>query len=200
MVLVSALPMAAHVIIVGAGASGLSAGVLLAREGMRVTLFERALLDQIVQSDLESYPIGVNPRGIQTLRMVDPALEAAIEVASSGKVKAWSVRGKDTELARLPSGTVIGTTRGKVVSALFGEAQATEGLTLRMGMKLVRADLSVANTLTFAGSDGNEEVVDISSARVLDCSGCFSKLRSAVAAADPSFEVLSHLLVVASSL
>jgi 2-polyprenyl-6-methoxyphenol hydroxylase-like FAD-dependent oxidoreductase len=59
-----------EVIVLGAGASGLAAAVLLARQGMKVTIYER--MQDLDQADEESYPIGVNPRGLEVLRRVDP--------------------------------------------------------------------------------------------------------------------------------
>ena len=101
-----------HVIVLGAGASGLAAAVLLARDhGMQVTVYER--MDSISQEDEESYPIGVNPRGMKVLKAVDPALEQAIDITDYGKVAGWTIREPAKVIAKLPSGTVVGTTRAR---------------------------------------------------------------------------------------
>ena len=199
------------IVIIGAGASGLAAAILLARRGLDVTVVDK--LSDLSQSDEESYPIGVNPRGLRVLEMVDPALRHAIEVA--GVIEGWSIRKPDSEIARLPSGTVVGSTRGRVVAALHAKAvEAAErdgyALALRLSWRL-RAVSADARTLTFArsggggtpptaapsaddaaGGDGGDEeewVLDTARSRVIDASGCWSKLRDALAAADPSFVV-----------
>lgn len=181
-----------EIIVIGAGASGLASAILLARDhGANVIVYERQL--SVAQSDEESYPIGVNPRGMKTLRLVDPGIEVA-NGSITEKIHGWSIRDRAREIARLPSGTVIGTTRGKVVSELWRVAQQTRGVSFEMGMDLRSVDLA-SNTLTFArrrqeGRAGTEEeVVSLAGKRVLDTSGCFSKLRAAVEQADPSFEV-----------
>mmetsp|Transcript_12349 Transcript_12349/g.35523 ORF Transcript_12349/g.35523 Transcript_12349/m.35523 type:complete len:454 (+) Transcript_12349:46-1407(+) len=182
-----------EVIVLGAGASGLSAAILLAREhGARVTVYERQL--DLSQSDEESYPIGVNPRGLRTLAMVEPTMEVG---DTSAKVEAWSIWEGSRRVALLPSGTVVATTRGHVVTELWRVAQQTEGVTIRMGMNLRDVDLS-SSSLTFESRhDGRkadetgvvEEVVNFSGKRLLDCTGCFSKVRPAVQNADPSLGV-----------
>ena len=175
-----------HIIILGAGASGLAAAVLLARDhGMRVTVYERML--SVDQADEESYPIGINPRGLAVLKKVDPKLETSIDVTNYGKVAGWSITAPKKEIARLKSGTVVGTTRGKVVAELYRAACQTRGVQIVLGAKLVRVDVA-ASTLTFDWT-GNEMVVDYSAARVLDCTGCYSKLRTAVAQHDSTFNV-----------
>ena len=80
---------------------------------MQVTVYESQ--QDISQNDLESYPIGINPRGMRTLKMVNPAMEQAIDVAT-GMVAAWSIMAPTKQIARSKSGTVLGTTRGAVVA------------------------------------------------------------------------------------
>ena len=181
-----------HVIILGAGASGLAAAVLLARDhGARVMVYER--MGNISQADEESYPIGVNPRGMKVLKMVDPSLEQQIDITKFGKIAGWSITDPKKEIARLASGTVVGTTRGKVVAELYKRACETPNVDVKLNRKLVRADVERL-TMTFAvlgGADGQEEEVDFTTARVLDCTGCFSKLRTAVAAVDAGLGVMT---------
>ena len=174
-----------HAIILGAGASGLAAATLLARDhGMRCTVYERFAADGMAQEDEESYPIGVNPRGMKVLKMVDPALEKAIDITDYGKIAGWTIREPKKEIAKLASGTVVGTTRGKVVGELYKVACATEGVEIKLGHKMLRADVA-KKELVFS-HDGAEVVVDYSAGGkvVLDCTGCFSKMRTAVADQD----------------
>lgn len=174
------------VIILGAGGSGLSLAILLARDhGMKIDVYDA--LETLQQDDLQSYPIGINPRGMATLKAVDPTLEKAIDVAT-GMVDAWMIMAPPMKrIARMASGTVLGTTRGAVVAELAKVAQKTANIDIHLGHKLVRADIDT-QTITFAVG-GIEQTVPYSAARVVDASGCWSKLRTAVAAADTSFQV-----------
>jgi kynurenine 3-monooxygenase len=136
-----------EIIVIGAGASGLASAILLARDhGARVVVYERQL--SVAQSDEESYPIGVNPRGMRTLRLIDPAMQVSYGSVAE-KIQGWSIRDGAREIALLPSGTVLGTTRGKVISELMQVAQATRGIKFEMGMELRSVDLA-SDTLTFA--------------------------------------------------
>lgn len=58
--------------IMGAGPVGHATALLLAAQNRRVTLYEAK--DHISLSDANSYPIGVNPRGQETLRRIAPEL------------------------------------------------------------------------------------------------------------------------------
>jgi ribosomal protein L12E/L44/L45/RPP1/RPP2 len=117
-------------------------------------------------------------------------------VTDFGKVAGWCIREPKKEIAKLKSGTVVGTTRGKVVAELYAAALKTPGVDIVLGAKLVSADVAAA-TMTFSraragggGSGAKEEeeeeeeeelTVKYGQARVLDCTGCFSKLRTVVA-------------------
>jgi kynurenine 3-monooxygenase len=102
------------------------------------------------------------------------------------------------EVAFMESGVVAGSTRGLVVQTLLREALATAAaggkIAFRLGLKLVDVDLG-GEKLTF--NDVRDEshapiVIDTSDARVIDTSGCWSKIRAAFAAADPTFVVETY--------
>jgi 2-polyprenyl-6-methoxyphenol hydroxylase-like FAD-dependent oxidoreductase len=81
------------IIIVGAGACGLAAAILLSREfGVDVTVFDA--LTTLEQDATESYPIGVNPRGLSVLDWINPAIREEIERSPSwitGSTKQWKL-------------------------------------------------------------------------------------------------------------
>ncbi|MCS6711900.1 NAD(P)-binding protein [Brachybacterium sp. EF45031] len=66
----------ARTIVLGAGPSGLACALLLAARGHDVTILEAA--EQLDLDPTSSYPIGVNPRGQETLRRIDPVLLARL--------------------------------------------------------------------------------------------------------------------------
>jgi kynurenine 3-monooxygenase len=179
-------------IIIGAGASGLAAAIFFVREwNAQVTIFD-SLLD-LNQKPEESYPIGVNARGLQVLNHINAETRKEIE-RSPGMVTGWSVKSKLREVAFMDSGCVAGTTRGKVVSALFEEATRIEGIRIHLGHKLTTVDLA-NQRLTFtrvAEAEAEPLAVDFSDSRIIDASGCWSKIRAAMAEADPTFTVEAY--------
>jgi len=181
-----------HLVVVGAGIAGLAAAILLVRDhGFSASIYESQVDLSVGKSPEESYPVGVTPRGFRVLEQVfERAVPAAIELA--GLVGGWSINASGREVARQESGTVIGTTRGAIVAELFREAQevTAKGLPLEWhtGFRLQAYDAE-SRTLTFRVSSGQEVQVQASHARIIDSSGCWSKIREAYSMADASFVV-----------
>ena len=102
--------------IIGGGPVGLSLALLLAKQNKRSVVYEGRL--EIVQNIDESYPIGVNARGLHTLKQIDEKL--AQSVLDTGKmVNSWQIYGGKQMVAEQLSGTVLGTSRGKVNILLY---------------------------------------------------------------------------------
>jgi len=177
-----------EIIIVGAGIAGLAAAILLARDhGFKVTVYESAT--DLSQKLEESYPIGVNPRGLRTLDAINPALRTEIELA--GMIDGWSINSNGREVAALASGVVAATTRGTVVAALYKEAMGMDDNVLfRMGHKLQTFD-AASSTLSFLAS-GKDVIVNASQVRILDGTGCWSKIRKGLAEMDSEFKVETY--------
>lgn len=171
-----------HTIVLGAGPVGLAAALLLAAHGHRVDVYEAR--DELDLSDADSYPIGVNPRGQQTLRKIDPTLLEALR-AQGEVVEAFNIYAGRRRVATLASGTLIGTTRAFLTGLLHERASAVDAITLHLGHKLTGLDIA-ARTLTFrVGSD--DITVDARQARVLAADGVRSAARSALEDQVPDF-------------
>lgn len=168
------------IIIVGAGIAGLAAAILLARDhGCKVEVYEAAT--DLSQKLEESYPIGVNPRGMNVLDKINPSLRKDIEL--SGLIDGWSINANDKEVAKLPSGVVVGTTRITVIACLYKEAQSIgDSIKFHTGYKLQAFDVN-AHILSFV-CNGEDVKVDASKARILDGTGCWSKIRTALSKAE----------------
>ena len=83
----------------------------LAKRNIPCIVYEKSSSVKYVPS--ESYPIGVNQRGMVALRNAGgSALEKAI--ANDGFVEAWKIYVGNYNVATQGSGVVVGTTRGKV--------------------------------------------------------------------------------------
>lgn len=180
-----------HVIVVGGGIAGLAAAILLARDhGIPVSIYESQADLTVGKTPQESYPIGVNPRGLRTLDLVNAALRPEIELA--GFVDSWSINSNGRQVAQQESGVVVGTTRGAVVAGLYKEATelTTKGFPIdwHMGLRLKHFDVAT-RTLTFHDANRAEVRVDASQSRIIDGTGCWSKIRDAYAMADESFTV-----------
>ena len=101
-----------HFHIVGGGPVGYATALLLAKDGIHSTVYESRV--QVVNVPEESYPIGVNARGLHTLGLIDPSLAASCR--DTGKIiNAWEIYGGGgSKVADLPSGVVYGTSRARV--------------------------------------------------------------------------------------
>ena len=61
-----------HFHIIGGGPVGFATAVLLAKEGFQCSLYEGR--SEIPNNVEESYPIGINPRSLHTMQLIDPDL------------------------------------------------------------------------------------------------------------------------------
>ena len=68
--------------IIGGGPVGLATALLLAKEGYKSIVYEGR--SEIPTNVEESYPIGINPRALKTLEVIDEDL--ANEARNTGKI------------------------------------------------------------------------------------------------------------------
>ncbi|MGO4956162.1 NAD(P)H-binding protein [Luteococcus sp. Sow4_B9] len=176
---------APHTIVLGAGPVGLAASLLLATQGHRVTIHEAH--DELDLSAANSYPIGVNTRGQEALRRIDPALLQQLRDEAE-VVEAFIIRNGTRRIARLDSGRLLATTRAFLTQILLDRATRHPAITIHTGHRLIGLDLA-SRTLTFATADG-EVTVEAAEARVLAADGVRSRARSALAEQVPGFSPL----------
>ena len=159
--------------IIGAGPVGLAAALLLAAQDQRVTIHEAR--DAISLTDANSYPIGVNPRGQETLRRIDSRLVEELR-AQGELVEGFKIRAGRRMLASMRSGTIIGTTRARLTGILLAAAQQDRRITLSTGHRLEAIDLA-SRTLQFTGTT----TVEVGNGLVIACDGVWSKTRQTMA-------------------
>ena len=159
--------------IIGAGPVGLAAALLLAAQDRRVTIHEAR--DAISLTDANSYPIGVNPRGQETLRRIDSRLVEELR-AQGELVEGFKIRAGRRMLASMRSGTIIGTTRARLTGILLAAAQQDRRITLSTGHRLEAIDLA-SRTLQFTGTT----TVEVGNGLVIACDGVWSKTRQTMA-------------------
>ena len=175
-------------LVVGGGPVGFAVALLLAKDGHRCTVYEGR--SHIVHVPEESFPIGVNARGLHTLGLISPSLEAACR--STGKiVDAWEIFGGPQKVAEQKSGVVCGTSRGKV-NLLLAEAAASSALISIVYSHRLRDVRIAKRELVFEvrGEDGQKREVVVAvgaGASVVAAAGVNSAARTAMDAQEPGF-------------
>lgn len=165
--------------IIGAGPVGLATALLLAAQKRRVTLYEAK--DHISLSDANSYPIGVNPRGQETLRRIAP--ELVDQLRGQGElVEGFKIRTGRRTIASMPSGTLIGTTRARLTGILLDAARHDPRISILTGHKLREVDLET-RTLHFAEA----APIHVGEGIVVACDGVWSRTRRSMANQLPNF-------------
>ncbi len=174
---------APHTVVVGAGPVGLATAILLAQQGHVVTVYEAG--ESLTFDDHNSYPIGVNPRGQETLRRIDPALVDALHERGE-VVEGFKIRAGRRVVASLESGTLVGTTRARLTQILADRARATAGVRIVTGHTLERVDVE-QRILHFRAATG-PVAVDASEQLVVGCDGVWSQVRRSLEAAREEFQ------------
>lgn len=181
-----------HYHIVGGGPVGYATALLLAKDGILSTVYESRA--SVVDVPEESYPIGVNARGLHTLGLIDPSL--AVSCRDTGKIiNAWEIYGGGgSKVADLPSGVVYGTSRARVNLILAEAALRPEfaSLITVVNNYRLRSVRLAARELVFEerlSGGGKREVVVATgpNGRVVAADGCNSAVRRAIDEQDEGF-------------
>lgn len=163
-------------IIIGAGPVGLASAILLNKEGYQVTVYEGRF--DIPNDPEQSYPIGINPRAIHTLKYISDSL--ADRASKTGVlVDAWQIYAGSTMVADLKSGSVIGTTRGAVNLLLYEEAIKHPEIKIEFGHRISSVNME-SKSLTFTVKGRADVTIDASNSRVIAGDGVNSILRKAM--------------------
>ncbi|KAL3821632.1 hypothetical protein ACHAXA_006052 [Cyclostephanos tholiformis] len=184
-----------HFIVIGGGPVGCTAALFMSKLGHAVTLYEGR--SDVPTDPEQSYPIGVNSRGLHALDDVAPCVSNAIR-RGDNIVNSWEVYAGARRVALLPSGVVHGTSRGQVNLGLWRACANDEGISLRTNHRLRSIDFAT-KTLHFdvydpcGGDDSttttttpsSSVTIDASNSRVIGADGVNSVVRAAMQIADP---------------
>jgi len=172
-------------IIVGGGPVGFAAALLLAKHGYPSEVYEGR--PSIPDDPQESYPIGVNPRGLHTLSLIDPGLCDQLKSVGT-RVDSWQIFVGPRRVGVSESGVTFGTSRSRLNRMLADAALAEPLIDVYFGHRLTGIDFD-ARALTFEVIEGSAGTVtiDAGSARVVAADGVNSMLRRLLQAHDPTF-------------
>jgi len=164
-------------IVVGAGPAGIGAAICLAKRGFEVDVYER--MENLDQSDEDSYPIGLNPRGMNALDAIDGTGALRESVTKETPIDAWNIYSGTKRITTFPSGTTVGSTRGGVTYCLFKEATSkySDKIHFFFQHRLVTVDFHYKKLL-FNVKDKETITVDGSQCRIIAADGVWSKLRT----------------------
>ena len=168
--------------IIGGGPVGFAASLFLAREGFQSVVYESR--SSIPVSVEESYPIGINPRALEALSAIDP--ELAETARKTGRVvDSWQIFGGKMRVAKLDSGVVFGTSRGKVNLLLYEWAQKNRLIDIKFNHKLVDVEFE-SRTLVLERRD-TMSTMRVQADRVLAADGLYSMVRRKMEQKCPGF-------------
>jgi kynurenine 3-monooxygenase len=173
-------------IIVGGGPVGFAAALLLAKQGYPSEVYEGR--PSIPDDPQESYPIGVNPRGLHTLSLIDPGLCDKLKSVGT-RVDSWQIFVGPRRVGISQSGVTFGTSRARLNRMLADAALAEPLIEVTFGHRLSAIDFD-ARTLTFELSEGSSGTVtiDADNARIIAADGVNSRVRQLLQAHDPTFK------------
>lgn len=168
--------------IVGAGPAGLAAAGHLAKTGARVAIFESRPRPENV---FGSYPVVLNPRGLQALEKLDPVLVQRASEAGLN-VKELHIVPDNRTVAKVRT-YGIGIMRDQIAQLLLEHAEAQPNISFFWDHKLENLDVT-SRCLAFSAPDG--ERVELSNVqRLVAADGNRSRVRRACAAQVPGFKV-----------
>ena len=180
-------PSITNYVIIGAGPVGLLAGLSIrdkivsrrdessadSYSSIKITIYERRTnISQILG---ESYPIGINPRGLHALKIL--CHDAFKEVEKNGSVvNSFDIYSGSRNVASVACGTVLGHTRYGVTDALYQQAKKA-GIDIKFGHKLIDLDAS-KHLLSFQIEESKNNItVDCSDTIVIAADGANSVTR-----------------------
>lgn len=172
------MSMKEEVLVVGAGISGLTVALALARQGVRVRVSEkRASLEDLV-SERPSINLTLGARGMEALRELD--LDG--QVAGLGlKVKSRHIHHLSGRSIVQPYGSadesILSLRRNDLARLLVHEVLSTERISIQLGERLVRAEPDGTASVQRSGATEEQE---IHAEFVIGADGLNSRVRRAV--------------------
>ncbi len=165
--------MSTEIVIIGGGVVGLTAAILLATKGFKVTIYERMKLAS--KNEIDSYPVGISTRGLRVLRQLDIHL--------NGEAKDYlEIYRKSKRVAKIRTGNTLEVYRTALIDALMDKLKVLDNVVIKYGHKLV--DIDFEKRLLLFDHNDTKLTIDGSNSRVIAADGAFSKSRKLLVSHD----------------
>lgn len=175
--------MGEDVAIIGAGLAGALLAVLLGRQGIEVTVYERRPDPRVAGAERgRSINLALSARGLAALEEVGLHEEVMAH--------ALPMHGRMIHTGRADQGfqpysadgtrAINSISRSALNAVLLDAAEKTPGVTIRFGHRLRELDLGTGALRFSVGGDVNGEPVEVRADVILGCDGSYSAARRAV--------------------
>ncbi|MEL6813406.1 MAG: FAD-dependent oxidoreductase [Cyanobacteria bacterium J06598_3] len=164
-----------HIVIIGAGPAGAATALLLAQQGMQVTLIEKeTAFERVFRGE------GLMPAGLEALHQI--GLKTVFETLPSRQLTSWDfyVGGQRRMRVLEPEQKGLATQimdQGSLLRAMVEKAKSLPGFTFQAGWQVTELMRDKQNAVVGVRATANGESREFVADAVIACDGRYSRVR-----------------------